>query len=417
MSGEKSLPWLGIIRLGLVQAALGAMVVLATTTMNRVMVVELRLPALVPGLLVALQYGVQVLRPRAGYGSDVGGRRTPWIAGGLGLLALGCVGAAAATAWMSVERTGGLIAAVAAYLAVGIGVGTGGTALLALMAARVAPQRRAPAATILWLMMIAGIAVTAITAGRLLDPFSPGRLVGVTAAVAVVVLGVALLALRGMDGGTTAPADPAPQSFSAALRDVLAEPQSRRFAVFVFVSMLAYSAQELLLEPFAGAVFGFTPGQHGAGRHGRHGAGAGDAALDDGRLPGLRTGAAGAGGGGTDRAGLAAARLRDGAGRGERRVRRLRDRRDDGTGPPGTPGTRGHAHGRLGRGAGAGLRAGRHPRHQRQRSGAAGARHGCEWLRRGVRGRGASVHRGRHGGGARVSFRGSRAGRNPAEGR
>ncbi len=31
--------------------------------------------------------------------------------------------------------------------------------------------------------------------------------------------------------------------------------------VFVFISMLAFSAQELLLEPFAGAVFGLTPGE------------------------------------------------------------------------------------------------------------------------------------------------------------
>ena len=81
--------WLGIVRLGLVQAAIGAMVVLTTSTLNRVMVVELALPALLPGLLVALHYMVQVLRPRMGFGSDVGGRRTPWIVGGLAVLAHG----------------------------------------------------------------------------------------------------------------------------------------------------------------------------------------------------------------------------------------------------------------------------------------------------------------------------------------
>lgn len=43
--------------------------------------------------------------------------------------------------------------------------------------------------------------------------------------------------------------------------EVWAEPRSRRFAMFVFVSMLAYSAQDLILEPFAGTVFGFTPGE------------------------------------------------------------------------------------------------------------------------------------------------------------
>jgi MFS transporter, BCD family, chlorophyll transporter len=50
-------------------------------------------------------------------------------------------------------------------------------------------------------------------------------------------------------------------SFRAAFAEVWAEPKSRRFAIFVFVSMLAYSAQDLILEPFAGVVFGFTPGE------------------------------------------------------------------------------------------------------------------------------------------------------------
>ncbi len=48
------------------------------------------------------------------------------------------------------------------------------------------------------------------------------------------------------------------------MRDVWDEPQARRFAVFVFVSMLAYSAQELILEPFAGAVFALSPARTAA---------------------------------------------------------------------------------------------------------------------------------------------------------
>ena len=67
--------WGSIARLGLVQMALGAIVVLTTSTLNRVMVVELALPALLPGMLVALHYLVQIARPRMGHGSDVGGRR------------------------------------------------------------------------------------------------------------------------------------------------------------------------------------------------------------------------------------------------------------------------------------------------------------------------------------------------------
>ena len=70
------LSWFGIIRLGLVQTALGAIVVLTTSTLNRIMVVELALPAMLPGLLVGLHYAMQVFRPRLGYGSDLGGRRS-----------------------------------------------------------------------------------------------------------------------------------------------------------------------------------------------------------------------------------------------------------------------------------------------------------------------------------------------------
>ena len=255
--------WLGIVRLGLVQASLGSIVVLTTSTLNRVMVVELALPALIPGALVALHYAVQVLRPRLGHGSDVGGRRTPWIVGGMACLALSAVGAAGATALMATELAAGLALAVLAFLLVGVGVGAAGTSLLVLLAKRVDARKRAPAATILWLMMIAGIAGTAILAGRLLDPFTLTRLVAVTAAVAGAALLVTALAVWGIEGrAPDAPrADAPPSDFRRALREVWAEPQARRFAIFVFVSMLAYSAQDLILEPFAGEVFALTPGQ------------------------------------------------------------------------------------------------------------------------------------------------------------
>jgi BCD family chlorophyll transporter-like MFS transporter len=62
-------------------------------------------------------------------------------------------------------------------------------------------------------------------------------------------------------GATGTPPAASNRDFITALREVWAEPHSRRLASFVFVSMLAYSAQDLVLEPFAGAVFGMTPGE------------------------------------------------------------------------------------------------------------------------------------------------------------
>jgi BCD family chlorophyll transporter-like MFS transporter len=57
--------------------------------------------------------------------------------------------------------------------------------------------------------------------------------------------------------------------FRAALREIWNEPAARRFTIFIFVSMIAFSMQDLILEPFAGLIFGLTPGQSTAlgGQH------------------------------------------------------------------------------------------------------------------------------------------------------
>jgi len=267
---SRSFGWGSIARLGLVQACLGAVVVMTTSTLNRVMVVELALPALLPGILVAMHYLVQVARPRMGYGSDLGQRRTPWIVGGMAVLACGGALAAVATAWMGSERGAGIALAVVAFMMIGMGVSAAGTSLLVLLAKRVEAPRRAAAATTVWLMMILGFAVTAGVAGKLLDPYSPARLIVVTAGVSVLALLLTLIATWRLEGDAVpepaasdehAAEAPSKPGFREALAQVWAEPVARRFTVFVFISMLAYSAQELILEPFAGSVFGFTPGQ------------------------------------------------------------------------------------------------------------------------------------------------------------
>ncbi len=283
MTPQKHAPtlgWLGIIRMGLVQTALGAIVVLTTSTMNRVMVVELMLPAMLPGALVAFHYALQFLRPRWGYGSDTGGRRTPWIIFGMATLAVGGVTASIAIAVMETSTLLGIGIAVVAFTLIGIGVGAAGTSLLALLATRVDASRRAPAATIVWLMMIAGFVVTTIIAGHFLDPYSTLRLVTVTATVSVLAFTLAIVALWNVEPPREAEPHSAPvhddandaarrapevtastQPFREALAEVRSEPQARRFTIFVFVSMLAYSMQDLILEPFAGIAFAMTPGQ------------------------------------------------------------------------------------------------------------------------------------------------------------
>lgn len=262
---ERTLGWAGIVRLGLVQTALGAIVVLTTATLNRVMVVELALAATVPGLLVGLHYAVQMLRPLWGHASDAGGRRTPWIVGGVAALGLGATGASVAVAVMAENLVLGLVLAFLDFVLIGIGVGAAGTSLLALLASSVAPERRPAAATIVWLMMIAGMAVTATVAGMMLEPFSFGRLVAVVGITCAAALAVTKVAVAGVERRLAPVARPASEQervgFRQSLADAWADPQARLFTIFVFVSMLAYSAQDLILEPFAGLLFGMTPGE------------------------------------------------------------------------------------------------------------------------------------------------------------
>ena len=206
-----------------------------------------------------------MLRPRLGHGSDVTARRTPWIVGGMAVLASGGFLAALATVWMGSSPAAGITLAVAAFVLIGLGVGAAGTSLLVLLAKRVAADRRAAAATAVWLMMIVGFAVTAGVSGKLLDPYTPARLLQVCGGVCALALVLSLLAVWGVETAQapadTADAAAAKPDFRAALAQVWADGDARRFTIFVFVSMLAYSAQDLILEPFAGIVHGYTPGQ------------------------------------------------------------------------------------------------------------------------------------------------------------
>ena len=222
------LSWPSIIRLGLVQSALGAIVMLTTSTLNRIMVVEYGLAAVIPAGLVAWHYVVQLSRARWGHGSDSGRRRTPWIIGGMAVLALGGVLAAFATTRMASGE--GVVIAALAFTMIGIGVGASGTSLLALMAASVAPSRRPAAAAMTWIMMIVGIIVTAAVAGALLDPFSPQRLLAVASGVAGTAFVFSLIGVVGVEkDAVAAPKDSAPKMpFGEAVHDIWADPRARR---------------------------------------------------------------------------------------------------------------------------------------------------------------------------------------------
>jgi MFS transporter, BCD family, chlorophyll transporter len=261
--------WFQIARLALIQACLGSVVVLTTSTLNRVMVIEAGLAASIPGLLVGWHYLVQFIRPRMGFASDRGQRLTPWIFGGIVVLATGGFLAAIATVQMTIDRTSGLGLAFLAFFMIGVGVSSSGTCLLVMLAKNVDDRRKAPAATAVWMTMIAGFVITAAVSGALLEPYSNALLLKISAGVsciAIVLAGIALIGLEpvvtvGPNNATANVLASQKQDFWRHFRVVWQEPGVRRFTAFIFVSMLAYNAQDLILEPFAGFVFGLSPGQ------------------------------------------------------------------------------------------------------------------------------------------------------------
>lgn len=260
---QKTLGWLGIVRLGLVQASLGGIVVLMTSTLNRVMTAELGLIAMLPGVLLGIQYAVQLSRPRWGYGSDVGGKRTPWILGGMLVLAIGGIGAAASVAVFETSFLSGLIGSILSYIVIGIGAGAAGTNVLALLASQTKPSRKAAAAAIAWTMMIAGFVISTATAAAYLDDFSMLQLVRVVTVISIIGVLISCLAMWRLEQPKVARpvdanSDNKTEDFLIALKAAWDDPQARLFTIFVFISMLGYSAQDLVLEPFAGIIFDFT---------------------------------------------------------------------------------------------------------------------------------------------------------------
>jgi len=259
------LSWFGIIRIGLIQTCIGAIVVMTTSTLNRIMVVELALPAMLPGFLVALHYFVQLIRPRMGFSSDQGKSKTPWIIGGMGVLALGGIGASIGTVLLASNFILGLAVSTFAFILIGVGVSTSGTSLLALLAKSVDDQKRAAAATLVWIMMIFGFAFTSVMIGKNLDPFTPEKIIVIAVTISCIAFVVTNVALYKLESSVTTAVKQekanASMRFQEVIREVWSDPDIRHFTKFIFLSMLAFSSQDLILEPFAGMVFHYTVGQ------------------------------------------------------------------------------------------------------------------------------------------------------------
>ena len=260
--------WFSILRLGLVQLCIGSSVVIPLSTLNRLMKVELALPATIAGFLIALHYAVQLTRVNWGYLSDKTQNRSQWIIFGMLILGIGGVLASASIPLIESNFAFGIMLALFSYTLIGFGVGAAGTPLLALLASYSSKSQKGFAASITFLMMILGLAITGITAGIILDPYSHQKLIKITASLAIITNILSFLSLKNLEKSLRNNADARTPNainydvpFLEGIKKVWMEREARLFTIFIFISMGAFSMQDPILEPFAGEVFGFAVGE------------------------------------------------------------------------------------------------------------------------------------------------------------
>ena len=264
------LPLSRLLRLSLFQISVGMSVALVVGTLNRVMIVELSVPARLVAIVVALPLVLAPLRAVVGFRSDthrsaLGWRRVPylWIGtmlqfGGLAIMPFALLLLSGYHSAHTPPIAGPLGAALA-FLLIGAGLHTVQTVGLAL-ATDIAPVRSRPqVVTVLCLMLLVGVLASALVFGALLASFSELRLIQVVqgaAVVTVVLNGIALWKQEPRHHARTELT-----RFDVAWRALLAEPQGWRKLVAVAVGTFAFSLQDVLLEPYGGQVLGLPVGE------------------------------------------------------------------------------------------------------------------------------------------------------------
>jgi BCD family chlorophyll transporter-like MFS transporter len=265
------LPLSRLLRLSLFQVSIGISVTLLIGTLNRVMIVELSVPAWLVAVMVSLPLLAAPFRALIGFKSDIhtsvlGWRRIPylWIGallqfGGLAIMPFALID-------LSGDMNGplwiGKAGAAFAFLLVGAGMHTVQTAGLAL-ATDLAPPRQLPrVVALLCVMMLLGVVASALSFGALLRHFSEIRLIQVVQGAALcglVMNGIALWKQEARDR-TRAARIGDPPRFADAWRALAQGKHATRRLVAVGLGTTAFSMQDILLEPYGGQVLGLSVG-------------------------------------------------------------------------------------------------------------------------------------------------------------
>jgi BCD family chlorophyll transporter-like MFS transporter len=268
-SATRELPLGRLLRLSLFQISCGMAAVLLTGTLNRVMIVELGMPGALVSLMVALPLVFAPLRALIGHRSDshrsaLGWRRGPFIwfgsmlqFGGLAIMPFALLilsGDTHGPLWI------GHAAAAVAFLMVGAGLHTAQTAGLALATDLAPADARPRVVALLYVMLLVGMLMSSVVLGNLLADFSALRLIQVVQGAAVVTMALNMAAMWKQEGrNPNLSADPAP-AFATRWREFLAGGRASRLLVAVGLGAAAFSAQDVLLEPYGAQVLHLSVG-------------------------------------------------------------------------------------------------------------------------------------------------------------
>ena len=267
-AASEDLPLSRLLRLSLFQISVGMAMVMLVGTLNRVMIVELKVPATLVSFMVALPLLIAPLRALIGFRSDnhrsqLGWRRVPYIWMGsllqfggfsimpFALLVLSGAGQASqAPAWV------GLLGAGGAFVLVGLGMHTVQTAGLALATDLAPPESQPKVVGLMYVMQLIGMIGSALMLGHLLRDYSPGQLIRVVQAVAVMtlVLNVAALWKQEPRSRLRKPGTLLEHNFSQSWQLFCQGPNTVRRLLAVGLGTMAFTMEDVLLEPYGGEI-------------------------------------------------------------------------------------------------------------------------------------------------------------------
>jgi BCD family chlorophyll transporter-like MFS transporter len=260
------LPLTRLLRLSLFQVSVGLELVLLNGTLNRVMIIELGIPAWLVASMVALPILFAPFRALVGYRSDnhrsvLGWRRVPYIwmgtliqFGGLAILPFALLVLSGRGTYS--PRLVGEVAAGLAFLMIGAGLHTSQTAGVALATDLAPRQSRPRVVALLYVMLLVGMVAASLSFGVLLRSFDYVKLIKIIQGAAMVTIALNICALWKQEPRRTGPAAAAEpsESFGDSFRAFLAGGPASRLLVAVGLGGAGFSMQDILLEPYGGEL-------------------------------------------------------------------------------------------------------------------------------------------------------------------